>query len=97
MPPVRRRIPYIHQTNVNQMDIITVDGVTKRFTNHPALDDVSLTVPEGKIYGFLGPNGAGKTTLLRIIIHITAPDSGSVLFNGHPLSADDVVNIGYLP
>lgn len=97
MPCVLRRILYIHQTNVNQMDIITIDGVTKRFTNHTALDNVSLTVPEGKIYGFLGPNGAGKTTLLRIINHITAPDSGSVLFNGHPLTADDVVNIGYLP
>lgn len=79
------------------MDIITVDGVTKRFTNHTALDNVSLNVPQGTIYGFLGPNGAGKTTLLRIINHITAPDHGQVLFNGHRLTADDVVNIGYLP
>lgn len=79
------------------MDIITVDEVTKRFTNHTALDKVSLNVPQGKIYGFLGPNGAGKTTLLRIINHITAPDSGKVLFNGHQLTASDVVNIGYLP
>lgn len=54
-------------------------------------------MPRGKVYGLLGPNGAGKTTLIRIINHITAPDSGTVLFNGHQLTAADVVNIGYLP
>lgn len=79
------------------MDILQIRNVSKRFTNHLALDDVSLTVPEGKIYGLLGPNGAGKTTLIRIINHITAPDSGTVEFMGHPLCAADVVNIGYLP
>lgn len=79
------------------MDIIKVNHVSKRFTNHVALDDVSLAIPEGSIYGLLGPNGAGKTTLIRIINHITAPDSGSVEFMGHPLTASDVVNIGYLP
>lgn len=79
------------------MDILKVNNVTKRYTNHTALDNVSLSIPEGSIYGLLGPNGAGKTTLIRIINHITAPDSGSVEFMGHPLQADDVVNIGYLP
>lgn len=79
------------------MDIIKVNHVSKRFTNHVALDDVSLAIPEGSIYGLLGPNGAGKTTLIRIINHITAPDSGSVEFMGHPLTASDVVKIGYLP
>ena len=78
-------------------NIIQVENVTKTFTNHTALDDVSLEVPTGKVYGLLGPNGAGKTTLIRIINHITAPDSGRVLFDGHQLTADDVVNIGYLP
>lgn len=78
-------------------NIITVDGVSKVFTGHKALDNISLEIPEGKIYGLLGPNGAGKTTLIRIINHITAPDSGTVLFDGHPLTADDIVNIGYLP
>lgn len=78
-------------------NIITVENVSKVFTKHVALDDVSLEVPEGKVYGLLGPNGAGKTTLIRIINHITAPDSGRVLFDGHLLTADDVVNIGYLP
>ncbi|MDE5643671.1 MAG: ATP-binding cassette domain-containing protein [Muribaculaceae bacterium] len=77
--------------------IIKAEHITKAFTNHVALDDVSLEVPRGKVYGLLGPNGAGKTTLIRIINHITAPDSGSVMFNGRPLTAADVVNIGYLP
>lgn len=79
------------------MDILKIENVTKAFTNHVALDDVSLTIPQGSVYGLLGPNGAGKTTLIRIINHITAPDSGSVIFDGHTLTADDVSNIGYLP
>lgn len=78
-------------------NIITVENVSKAFTNHVALDDVSLEVPRGKVYGLLGPNGAGKTTLIRIINHITAPDTGRVVFDGHNLTADDIVNIGYLP
>lgn len=79
------------------MDIIKVSNVTKQFVGHRALDNVSLSVPEGSIYGLLGPNGAGKTTLLRIVNHITAPDSGTVEFCGHSLTPDDVNNIGYLP
>lgn len=79
------------------MDILKVNNVSKKYTGHLALDNVSLTIPEGTIYGLLGPNGAGKTTLIRIINHITAPDTGSVEFMGHPLTANDVVNIGYLP
>ena len=78
-------------------NILEIENVSKAFTNHVALDHVSLVVPEGKVYGLLGPNGAGKTTLIRIINHITAPDSGRVVFDGHPLIAEDVVNIGYLP
>ncbi len=79
------------------MDILKVDHVSKQFVGHKALDDVSLSVPEGCIYGLLGPNGAGKTTLLRIINHITAPDSGIVQFCGHQLTQSDVTSIGYLP
>ena len=79
------------------MDIIKAENITKRFTGHTALDNVSVNIPEGSIYGLLGPNGAGKTTLIRIINHITAPDSGTVWFGDHRLRADDVVNIGYLP
>ena len=79
------------------MEILRVENVSKQFSEHKALDNVSLTVPKGSIYGLLGPNGAGKTTLLRIINHITAPDSGMVWLDGHPLTADDVYSIGYLP
>jgi ABC-2 type transport system ATP-binding protein len=79
------------------MDLLIARDVTKRYANHLALDAVSITVPQGTIFGLLGPNGAGKTTLIRIINQITAPDSGEVLLNGRPLIADDVYHIGYLP
>lgn len=79
------------------MDILKIENVTKSFANHVALDDVSLTIPEGSIYGLLGPNGAGKTTLLRIINRITTPNSGRVLFCGKEISAEDIYNIGYMP
>lgn len=79
------------------MDILNVDNVTKNYARHCALDAISLSVPEGTVYGLLGPNGAGKTTLIRIINHITAPDSGLVTFDGHPLTQGDVAHIGYLP
>lgn len=79
------------------MNIIEVQGVSKQYSSHKALDNVSLEIPAGSVYGLLGPNGAGKTTLIRIINHITAPDAGQVLFDGHTLVAEDVVNIGYLP
>lgn len=84
-----------HETK--KMDILQVNNVSKSYTKHLALDNVSLSIPEGSIYGLLGPNGAGKTTLIRIINHITAPDSGEVIFDGHPLVEDDVAHIGYLP
>lgn len=77
--------------------MLEIKNVNKTFTGHQALTDISIDVPEGGIYGLLGPNGAGKTTLIRIINHITAPDSGQILFDGHPLTQNDVVNIGYLP
>jgi len=79
------------------MSILVTNNVVKRFDGHLALDDVSIDVPEGKIFGLLGPNGAGKTTLLRIVNQITAPDQGNVFFDNHPLAANDVFRIGYLP
>lgn len=79
------------------MDILQVENVSKAYSSHLALDDVSLSIPEGKVYGLLGPNGAGKTTLIRIINHITAPDKGRVMLDGHVLTEADVANIGYLP
>lgn len=78
-------------------NILEARNIIKDFTGHRALDDVSISVPRGSVYGLLGPNGAGKTTLIRIINHITVPDSGTVTFNGHALTAADVRNIGYLP
>lgn len=69
----------------------------KQYANHLALNRVNISVPRGKIFGLLGPNGAGKTTFLRIVNRITAPDSGAVRFDGHPLQAGDVYRIGYLP
>ena len=76
---------------------LTTSNITKRYASHVALDDVSIEVPRGKVFGLLGPNGAGKTTLIRIINRITMPDSGTVTFDGHPFAADDVQKIGYLP
>lgn len=79
------------------MDLLTVEHVTKRYASHTALDDVSLAIPKGSVYGLLGPNGAGKTTLIRIINRITAPDSGRVLFGDREIAPDDIYRIGYLP
>lgn len=79
------------------MALIECKNVCKNFGSKVALDNVSLDVPEGKIYGLLGPNGAGKTTMIRIINRITIPNSGEVLFNGRPITQRDVEKIGYLP
>lgn len=79
------------------MALIECKNVCKNFGTKVALDNVSLDVTEGKIYGLLGPNGAGKTTMIRIINRITIPNSGEVLFNGRPITQRDVEKIGYLP
>lgn len=79
------------------MNFIEVRNVVKQYDGHRALDDVSMDVPQGCIYGLLGPNGAGKTSLIRILNHITQPDSGTVMFCGKASTAADVRNIGYLP
>ena len=79
------------------MAIIEVKHVTKHFGEKVALDDVSIDIPEGKIFGLLGPNGAGKSTLIRIINRITMATSGEIWFNGRPITDDDVAHIGYLP
>ena len=80
-----------------KMDLIRIENITKRFAGHTALDDVSLSIPQGSIYGLLGPNGAGKTTLLRIINRIIAPDKGRVLLGDREITAEDVCRIGYMP
>ena len=79
------------------MAIIEVQNVTKTFGPKVALDHVSLEIPEGKIFGLLGPNGAGKSTLIRIINRITLATEGQILFQGHPITEEDVAHIGYLP
>ena len=79
------------------MGLIQCKDVCKSFGEKVALDHVSVDIPKGKIFGLLGPNGAGKTTLIRIINRITIPNAGEVLFDGRPITQDDVEKIGYLP
>ncbi len=79
------------------MGLIQCKDVCKSFGEKVALDHVSVDIPKGKIFGLLGPNGAGKTTLIRIINRITIPNGGEVLFDGRPITQDDVEKIGYLP
>lgn len=79
------------------MGIIECKNVSKSFGEKVALDNVTVEIPKGKIFGLLGPNGAGKTTLIRIINRITIPNSGTVSFDGRPITQDDVEKIGYLP
>lgn len=76
---------------------IEAQHLVKKFEQHTALDDVSISIPKGQVFGLLGPNGAGKTTFIRIINRITVPDSGRVLFDGRPFEPSDVMRIGYLP
>jgi ABC-2 type transport system ATP-binding protein len=71
--------------------------VRKSFGSFVAVEDVSMAVPTGSIFGLLGPNGAGKTSTIRMIMNITAPDSGEVLVFGHPRRAEDLRRVGYLP
>ncbi|WP_219226608.1 ABC transporter ATP-binding protein [Pedobacter antarcticus] len=77
--------------------MLSVHNIVKQYASHRALNDVSLEVSQGQIFGLLGPNGAGKTSLIRIITQITAPDSGEVIFNGKRLNSDHIAQIGYLP
>lgn len=79
------------------MGLIQCKDVCKSFGEKVALDHVSVDIPKGRIFGLLGPNGAGKTTLIRIINRITIPNEGTVLFDGKPVTQDDVEKIGYLP
>jgi ABC-2 type transport system ATP-binding protein len=78
-------------------DILQIKNVSKKYSNHVALNDVSLNVAERSVFGLLGPNGAGKTSLIRIINQITGPDTGEILFKGEKLNPKHVERIGYLP
>ena len=79
------------------VSLIQCNDVCKSFGEKTALDHVSVSMDRGRIFGLLGPNGSGKTTLIRIINRITVPTSGTVLFDGRPVSQDDVEKIGYMP
>lgn len=84
-------------TTTSAPPIIRVDSVRKAYGEKVAVDDVTFSMPPDAILGLLGPNGAGKTSLIRMITTITAPDSGTVYFNGEPLSGFHPTQIGYLP
>lgn len=79
------------------MPLFSAHEIVKRYDRHLALDHVTVSVPEGSVFGLLGPNGAGKTTLLRIVNQITLPDEGTLEFEGRPLTRNDISAIGYLP
>lgn len=77
--------------------MLEIKNIVKQYASHRALDDVSMHIQKGKIFGLLGPNGAGKTSLIRIINQITAPDSGEIIFDGEVLNTNHIERIGYLP
>ncbi|MCQ2608691.1 MAG: ABC transporter ATP-binding protein [Bacteroidales bacterium] len=77
--------------------MISAKHITKNYTDKKALDDVSIDIPDNKIFGLLGPNGAGKTTFIRILNQMIKPDCGEITVDGTPLSFSDVEHIGYLP
>lgn len=79
------------------MSFFIAQNIIKNYANHRALDNVSIEIPEGAIYGLLGPNGAGKTSLIRIINQITGPDAGELFFKDRKLLPEDMNRIGYLP
>ena len=77
--------------------LLDIQNASKQYGDYTALNNVSIQIPQGSIFGLLGPNGAGKTTLIRIINQITIPDKGAVLFEGAPLASNHIRDIGYLP
>lgn len=79
------------------MNLVKINGVSKSYGDHQALNNIEFGIPENSVFGLLGPNGAGKTTLIRIITQIIMPDRGQVLFRDVPMLAEDVRKIGYLP
>jgi ABC-2 type transport system ATP-binding protein len=80
-----------------QMPTLTLSGVTKRFDEFTAVDNLSFEVKAGRVFGFLGPNGAGKTTTIRMIVNITIPDNGSINLFGKKINDELQDRIGYLP
>lgn len=79
------------------MEIFRAENIVKKYSGHLALDKVSFSISVGRIFGLLGPNGAGKTSMIRIMNQITAPDEGTMFYNGEPLVARHISEFGYLP
>lgn len=79
------------------MFLLSAENINKKYGNHTALKDVSLSIEKGSIFGLLGPNGAGKTTFIRVLNQIIDPDSGKIYFENEPLSSKHISQIGYLP
>ncbi|WP_313097583.1 ATP-binding cassette domain-containing protein [Empedobacter sp.] len=77
--------------------LLQAQGLTRKYKDKVALNNFSINIPLGSIYGLLGPNGAGKTTFIRIVNQITAPDSGTILLNGEPLTKKSIGQVGYMP
>ena len=77
--------------------MLRIENISKKYGDYTALDNVSLHIPQGTIFGLLGPNGAGKTSLIRIINQIVLPDAGKVFFDGEPLQPKHTAQIGYMP
>ena len=77
--------------------LLEVQEISKSYGSQRVLDRLSFTADSGEVVGILGANGAGKTTLLRLVTRLLVPDSGTLLFDGHPLCQDDLAQIGYLP
>ncbi len=78
-------------------NLLEINNVVKRYGDYTALNNVSIHIPKGSVFGLLGPNGAGKTSLIRIINQITLPDSGEIILDGEKLAPKHIENIGYLP
>ncbi|WP_299671309.1 ABC transporter ATP-binding protein [uncultured Polaribacter sp.] len=78
-------------------NLLEINNVVKKYGDFTALNDVTIHIPKGSVYGLLGPNGAGKTSLIRIINQITLPDAGSIILDGEKLAAHHIEQIGYLP
>ena len=79
------------------MNVVKIENLSKTFDSHVAVDNLSLEVPKGSIYGFIGPNGSGKTTTMRMLMNIIQPDSGSIEIFGETLRGSSTDRIGYLP
>src|SRR5260370_17650004 len=79
------------------MNTIELNKVCKTYDHFVAVDDLSFNIEEGAVFGLLGPNGAGKTSTIRMMIGITAPDSGSINVFGQPFNRKALHRIGYLP